>query len=122
SGVSLSINSATSNRFTFTQGGGLRIKGTTLNNGIDLETDINDGRVLFGAVGVGTTQPKAAVDFSDAGKNTTINAYQNRMYMLPPKLTTSQRTGLSTETGAVIYNTSTNKLQVYTGSAWANCN
>ncbi len=122
SGVSLSINSATSNRFTFTQGGGLRIKGTTLNNGIDLETDINDGRVLFGAVGVGTTQPKAAVDFSDAGKNTTINAYQNRMYMLPPKLTTSQRAGLSTETGAVIYNTSTNKLQVYTGSAWANCN
>ena len=122
SGVSLSINSATSNRFTFTQGGGLRIKGTTLNNGIDLETDINDGRVLFGAVGVGTTQPKAAVDFSNAGKDTTINAYQNRMYMLPPKLTTSQRTGLSTETGAVIYNTSTNKLQVYTGSAWANCN
>ena len=122
SGVALSINSAESNRFTFTQGGALRIKGTTLNNGIDLETNVNDGRVLFGAVGVGTTQPKAAVDFSDAGKNTTINAYQNRMYMLPPKLTTSQRTGLSTETGAVIYNTSTNKLQVYTGSAWANCN
>jgi hypothetical protein len=44
------------------------------------------------------------------------------MFMLPPKLTTSERTGLSTETGAVIYNTSTNKLQVYTGSAWANCN
>ena len=122
SGVSLSINSATSNRFTFTQGGGLRIKGTTINNGIDLETNINDGRVLFGAVGVGTTQPKAAIDFSDAGKNTTIPAYQNRMYMLPPKLNTTQRIGLSTETGAVIYNTSTNKLQVYTGSAWANCN
>ena len=122
SGVSLSINSATSNRFTFTQGGGLRIKGTTINNGIDLETNINDGRVLFGAVGVGTTQPKAAIDFSDAGKNTTITAYQNRMYMLPPKLNTTQRIGLSTETGAVIYNTSTNKLQVYTGSAWANCN
>ena len=122
SGVSLSINSATSNRFTFTQGGALRIKGTTLNNGIDLETNVNDGRVLFGAVGVGTTSPRAAVDFADAGKNTTIAAYQNRMYMLPPKLTTSQRTGLSTETGAVIYNTSTNKLQVYTGSAWANCN
>ena len=122
SGVSLSINSASSNRFTFTQGGALRIKGTTLNNGIDLETNVNDGRVLFGAIGVGTTAPRAAVDFADAGKNTTIPAYQNRMYMLPPKLTTSQRTGLSTETGAVIYNTSTNKLQVYTGSAWANCN
>ena len=122
SGVSLSINSATSNRFTFTQGGSLRIKGTTINDGIDLETNVNDGRVLFGAIGVGTTAPRAAVDFADAGKNTTIVNYQNRMYMLPPKLTTSQRTGLSTETGAVIYNTSTNKLQVYTGSAWANCN
>ncbi len=122
SGVSLSINSASSNRFTFTQGGSLRIKGTTINDGIDLETNVNDGRVLFGAIGVGTTAPRAAVDFADAGKNTTIVNYQNRMYMLPPKLTTSQRTGLSTETGAVIYNTSTNKLQVYTGSAWANCN
>ena len=122
SGVSLSINPATSNRFTFTQGGSLRIKGTTINDGIDLETNVNDGRVLFGAVGVGTTAPRAAVDFADAGKNTTIINYQNRMYMLPPKLTTTQRTGLSTETGAVIYNTSTNKLQVYTGSAWANCN
>ena len=122
SGVSLSINSATSNRFTFTQGGSLRIKGTTISDGIDLETNVNDGRVLFGAIGVGTTAPRAAVDFADAGKNTTIVNYQNRMYMLPPKLTTSQRTGLSTETGAVIYNTSTNKLQVYTGSAWANCN
>ena len=122
SGVSLSINSETSNRFTFTQGGALRIKGTTINEGIDLETNVNDGRVLFGAVGVGTTAPRAAVDFADAGKNTTIVNYQNRMYMLPPKLTTTQRTGLSTETGAVIYNTSTNKLQVYTGSAWANCN
>jgi len=122
SGVSLSINSATSNRFTFTQGGSLRIKGTTISDGIDLETNVNDGRVLFGAIGVGTTAPRAAVDFADAGKNTTIVNYQNRMYMLPPKLTTSQRAGLSTETGAVIYNTSTNKLQVYTGSAWANCN
>jgi len=122
SGVSLSINSATSNRFTFTQGGSLRIKGTTISDGIDLETNVNDGRVLFGAIGVGTTAPRAAVDFADADKSTTIVNYQNRMYMLPPKLTTSQRTGLSTETGAVIYNTSTNKLQVYTGSAWANCN
>ena len=122
SGVSLSINSATSNRFTFTQGGSLRIKGTTISDGIDLETNVNDGRVLFGAVGVGTTRPRSAIDFSDAGKNTTIVPYQNRMFMLPPKLTTSERTGLSTETGAVIYNTSTNKLQVYTGSAWANCN
>ena len=122
SGVALSINSAESNRFTFTQGGALRIKGTTINGGIDLETDVNDGRVLFGAVGVGTTQPRSAIDFSHAGKNTTIVPYQNRMFMLPPKLTTSERTGLSTETGAVIYNTSTNKLQVYTGSVWENCN
>ena len=39
--------------------------------------------------------------------------------MVPPKVTTTQRdnfTGLVS--GAMIYNTSINKLQVYNGSAW----
>ena len=48
--------------------------------------------------------------------------------MIPPKVTTAQRdvfidgqTGAATtSSGAVIYNTTLNKLQVYTGSAWEN--
>ena len=41
--------------------------------------------------------------------------------MIPPKVTTSQRNGLSgVVSGAIVYNTSTNKLQVFNGSSWVN--
>ena len=43
--------------------------------------------------------------------------------MLPPRITTTQRNALTgLVSGALIYNTSTNKLQVYDGSGWDNCN
>ena len=68
---------------------------------------------VFNAIGVGVTQfTSAAVDLRDAGVATS-------RYMVPPKVTTTQRdnfTGLVS--GAMIYNTSINKLQVYNGSAW----
>ena len=41
--------------------------------------------------------------------------------MIPPKVTTSQRNSLNgVVAGAMIYNTSTNKLQVFNGSSWVN--
>ena len=40
------------------------------------------------------------------------------MFMLPPKITTTQRVGLATETGAFIYNTDGNQLQVYISGGW----
>ena len=63
-------------------------------------------------VGESTTASAIGVDFQTAGTVT-------RRFMVPPKVTTTQRgnlTGLIA--GAMIYNTSLNKLQVYTGSAW----
>ena len=36
----------------------------------------------------------------------------------PPKFTTDERVGLSTVTGSIIFNTSTNKMQCYDGSDW----
>ena len=36
----------------------------------------------------------------------------------PPKYTTDERVGLSTVTGSIIFNTTTNKLQCYDGSDW----
>ena len=36
----------------------------------------------------------------------------------PPKFTTDERIGLSTITGSIIFNTSTNKMQCYDGSDW----
>ena len=36
----------------------------------------------------------------------------------PPKFTTDERVGLSTITGSIIFNTSTNKMQCYDGTEW----
>ena len=68
---------------------------------------------VFGAIGCGTTQfTSAAIDFADAGIATS-------RFMIPPRVDNSGRNGLqSLEAGALIYNTSINKLQVYNGSAW----
>ena len=65
------------------------------------------------AIGVGVTQfDNGAVNLSNAGLST------NR-FMVPPTVTTTQRNNLvGLISGAMIYNTSINKLQVYTGSAW----
>ena len=69
-------------------------------------------------MGIGTIEPRAAVDFADAGKAVTGLA-ANRMYMIPPKVTNIQKGNLvGLVSGAMIYNTDLNKLQVYNGSGW----
>ena len=35
---------------------------------------------------------------------------------VPPRYTTDERVGLTSETGSIIFNTSSNKLQCYDGS------
>ena len=74
-------------------------------------------KATFGAVGVGTTTPLAAVDFRDAGQDG-VGVFANRMYMLPPQVDNDERTGLSTVTGAVIFNTTASKLQIYISDNW----
>jgi len=75
-----------------------------------------------GAIGVGTTAVRCQVDFADAGKTAvgilTGESVGARAFMLPPRLTTTQRAGLTTEAGAVIYNTDTNKHQGFDGTTW----
>ena len=92
---------------------------------LGIRTDDTFGNSLFNAgatvssiVGVGTTLAKSAVDFADAGKDIT-GAFANKMFMLPPKITTTQRgnlTGLSN--GAIIFNTDGKQLQVYIDDGW----
>ena len=73
-------------------------------------------------IGVGVTSfDDGSVNFSDAGGP----LLTQKRYMIPPKVTTAQRNALSGSggggalvSGAFIYNTSLNKLQVYNGSAW----
>ena len=86
---------------------------------------MRSGKAIFEGVGVGTTSLKSAVDFSDAGRNNADSpaSVAGRGYMYPPKGSNADRgnfTGLTA--GALFYNTSTNKLQVYNGSAWQDCN
>jgi len=65
-------------------------------------------------VGIGTTVARSAIDFSDAGKG----EYPQQCFMLPPRLTNAQRSGLSTVAGAFIFNLDEGKFQGYTGIAW----
>ena len=67
------------------------------------------------AIGGGATTLSSAVDFASAGPSATSR------FMIPPKITTTQRGNLTgVVSGAIIYNTSTNKLQVFNGSTWVN--
>jgi len=116
----LEVNESSENRFFVTTGGSVGIK-TDNTFGNDF---LVQGGIVGLVVGIGSTVVKSAVDFGDAGKNLQGTTFGNRTYMIPPKISTAQRTalvghaGLATETGALIYNYDINKLQVYTGNAW----
>jgi len=66
-----------------------------------------------GNVGIGTTSPNASalLDVSSVAKG-----------FLPPRMTTTQRNDIGSPgtpaTGLVIYNTTTNQLNVYNGTSW----
>ena len=92
--------------------GGITLLDSTVISGINSTIVVLDSTC---AIGVGTTSYRAAVDFADAGKN---NFGGDNAFMLPPRLTTSERVGLATVEGAFIFNTDTKKFQGYTGVAW----
>ena len=94
-------------------GGAIGINTTTITPGAQLDVK---GMALFNTVGVGTSNVRAAVDFQDA--NNYSGGAQALRFMLPPILTESERIGLSTVEGAVIYNITDHTLQVYNGSSW----
>jgi len=117
SGVSVLSSVSIGNTAT-DDGSGLGIYGGTTTLSANSVSGINSCNVAFNStafVGVGTTSVRAAVDLADAGKNAFggIGAY-----MIVPRLTNAQRTGLSTVAGAFIFNTDTLKFQGYTGVAW----
>jgi hypothetical protein len=106
---------------TTTSGGNALVVGNPDFGGIvvyDSSVEMNNTSIVMddqSNVGVGTTFPRCAVDFADAGTNLVGGAYR---YMLPPRLTTSEIVGLSTVAGAFIFNLDTLKFQGYTGVAW----
>ena len=111
---------STNTRLFVTDDARVGIKTDELMPGVDINAV--DSRVVIQSMGVGTTNPQSAVDMRFAGQELT-GIFANRMYMYPPQVTTTQRGNLAgVAAGALIYNTSTNKLQVYNGSAWQDCN
>ena len=81
--------------------------------------------LLIAGVGIGTTRPRCAVDFTDATNADMIGDYRDRIaYVLFPKLTTEQRNDLTNvddtgvEDGAIIYNTDNTRLELKLPDGW----
>jgi len=73
---------------------------------------------IVGTVGIGTTLPRSVADFADAG---TVGIITTNRFLVPPKITSTERGDIaSVQEGALIYNTTTDRLEVYAGStpAW----
>jgi len=66
-------------------------------------------------IGIGTTAPRCAVDFSDAGKGISSGAAS---FMMVPKVSTTVGLDTAGKSGAIVFNTTTLKFQGYTGIAW----
>ena len=116
------VNSAglSTSKFIVNTEGQVAIGTDTIRDGVGLNA--HKEKATFGAVGVGTTTPLAAIDFSEAGQDGE-GVFKDRMYMYPPQVTTAQISDLAgVRSGALIYNKSTNKLQVYVGTGSYNTN
>ena len=102
------INDVPSERIFITSLGSIGIQTSTILPGVGINA--SQTVLSVGAIGVGVTIVHKAVDFSTAGLST------NRMMVLPKVSGTG---GLQNPvSGAVVYNTSSNKVQVYNGSTW----
>ena len=122
-GYPLSIlggSGAVDTKFFVTTDGNIGIKTTVIDDTIGINA--LQAKATFGAMGVGTTNPQSAVDFRNAGQDAT-GASANKMYMYPPLVTNTQKSALTGMTGgALIYNTTSNKLEVYNASTWVELN
>ena len=108
----LRINDAVDERIFVTSNGSIGIKTSVLLTGVGINAITTN--IAIGGVGVGVSQFTAAVDLQNAG------LAANR-FVIMPKMNNSGRGSLqNVVSGSVIYNTETNTLQVYNGSAWRN--
>ena len=105
-----SVSAGGINKFFITSTGEVGIKTTILYT--DLSINASDCIVATSAVGVGTTSLRSAVDLGNAGSLAS-------RFMIPPRVASSDRGSLTNlVAGAMIYNTTDNRLEYYNGSAW----
>ena len=104
------INDAADQRIFITSTGSIGIKTSVLLTGVGINALTTN--VAVGGIGVGVSQFTAAVDLSNAGL--AVNRF-----MILPKVTNLQRNNLNNlVSGAVVYNTSSNRLEYYNGTSW----
>ena len=126
----ISVNELTVDRFIVDSNGKVGVRTDSINT--NMELDVNgDIQARHGLVVGPTTTPKCAIDMSGVVDIVADGSSRAPIaYMIPPRLTTAQRNALtdtggnalsSDEAGAMIYNTTTNKLQVWNGSTWNDC-
>ena len=116
-GAAVKINNTPASSIVVSASGQIAIQSNEIFDDETVGVDINasNATAVFSAIGVGATILGSAVDFASAGPSAV-----NR-FMIPPKVSTTQRGNLSgVVSGAIIYNISTNKLQVFNGSTWVN--
>ena len=109
----LVVNPDADKRFTISDSGNVGVKtDETFGNQLYVSGSIVSNK----SIAIGSTQATCAVDFKNAGVGQTAGN-QNRNYMLPPSIDSTQRAALQgVVSGAIIYNTTANKLQVYVGT------
>ena len=106
----LRINDIPSERIFVTSTGSIGIQTSLVFGGIGINASTTT--LSVGAIGVGVTILHKAADFSNAGLST------NRMLVLPKVNGTG---GLQDPvSGAIVYNTATNRVMFYNGSSWGN--
>ena len=109
----LVVNQDADKRFTISDSGNVGVAtDETFGNGFY----VSGSMVSNTSIAIGSTQATCAVDFKNAGVGGTTGT-ENRNYMLPPTINSTQRAALQgVVSGAIIYNTTDNKLQVYVGT------
>ena len=113
----LRINSNADARFSVSTGGNVGIRTDSVPGSIALL--VGGDICSLETVGVGTNIPRSAIDFADAGQTLT-GAAANRMFMVPPKVTSTQRGNLlELVSGALVYDTDSNNIQIYNGTSWS---
>ena len=126
----VNLGNTPQNIFKIDENGNVGIKTEAIISNIELDVR-GDVQAQHGLVVGPTTTAKCAIDMSSVVDVVDGNASRAAIaYMIPPRVTTAQRNALrdtdgnalsSDEAGAMVYNTSTNKLQVWDGSSWNDC-
>ena len=78
-----------------------------------VELDGSQIRAVFNNIAIGTTEAESGADFKNCGAGVTDR------FLIPPTVTTTERNSITTPvSGGLIFNSSTNSIQIYSSGSW----